>query len=294
MFMLYDFLITSGREVDAFWRRPITAASILFFSNKYISVLNHILVFVMPLPKADKSCTQIVLAGFIIELAQYVPWGAFSAMRALALSRSRILAAFIAALSSVPLIVNFYLFRYKMNGKVDPLFGCQMHQDIHIPHSVTLELTAMSRSSLILADIILIIITWWTIPKRHVTAREPRSFLARTLLLDGTVYFIMLLILNSLHITFTLLSIFGTGGASNMTAFTEPVTSVLTARFLLDIQEASRRPTAAMSTDGSELSSRTPYFSTASWSTFSGILSTPMSVSFLSDPQAAAGDDEAR
>lgn len=100
-----------------------------------------------------------------------------------------------------------------------------------------------------------------------------------------------------------------------MTAFTEPcvclshevrtiprdtdmphrrVTSVLTARFLLDIQEASRRPTAAMSTDGSELSSRTPYFSTASWSTFSGILSTPMSVSFLSDPQAAAGDDEAR
>ncbi|TFK85095.1 hypothetical protein K466DRAFT_654427, partial [Polyporus arcularius HHB13444] len=295
-FMLYDFLINSGREVDAFWRRPVTAASILFFSNKYISIINHILASVTALPKTDKliglrlqSCTQMVLAGFIIELAQFLPWGAFSSMRALALSRSRILAASIAALFSVPFIVNFYLFKYGMDGRVDSLFGCQMHQDIHVPHSVTLKVTAISRSSLIIADIILIVITWWTIPKRHVALREPRSLLARTLLLDGTIYFIMLLILNSLHITFTLLSIFGTGGSSNMTAFTEPVTSVLTSRFLLDIQEASRRTAAIMFTGGSELSSGAPYFSTfrASWNSFSRDLSTPMAFSFQSESRSS-------
>ncbi|RPD53396.1 hypothetical protein L227DRAFT_581421 [Lentinus tigrinus ALCF2SS1-6] len=291
VFMFYDFLITTGREVEAFWRRPVTAASILFFANKYISILNHILVFVTPLPQNDKSCTQIVLAGFVVELAQYIPWGAFSAMRTLALSRSRILAAIIAALFSVPFIVNFYLFRYKMDGKVDPLFGCQMHQDIHVPHSVTLKLTAMSRSSLILADIILIIITWWTIPRRHAIRCETRFLLARVLLLDGTVYFILLLILNSLHITFTLLSIFGTGGSSNMTAFTEPVTTVLTSRFLLDIQEASRRPVAAMSTDASM--SGAANSSTAPWSSFAGSLSTAVYFSFIPDSQSSSeGGDE--
>ncbi|RPD68567.1 hypothetical protein L226DRAFT_563847 [Lentinus tigrinus ALCF2SS1-7] len=256
VFMFYDFLITTGREVEAFWRRPVTAASILFFANKYISILNHILVFVTPLPQNDKSCTQIVLAGFVVELAQYIPWGAFSAMRTLALSRSRILAAIIAALFSVPFIVNFYLFRYKMDGKVDPLFGCQMHQDIHVPHSVTLKYH-------FLADMFAIL-------KRLVS---------------------LLLILNSLHITFTLLSIFGTGGSSNMTAFTEPVTTVLTSRFLLDIQEASRRPVAAMSTDASM--SGAANSSTAPWSSFAGSLSTAVYFSFIPDSQSSSeGGDE--
>ncbi len=96
-----------------------------------------------------------------------------------------------------------------------------------------------------------------------------------------------------------------------MTAFTEPcvlllsersmdagggtdtllrrVTSVLTSRFLLDIQEASRRTAAIMFTGGSELSSGAPYFSTfrASWNSFSRDLSTPMAFSFQSESRSS-------
>ncbi|RDX51235.1 hypothetical protein OH76DRAFT_318540 [Lentinus brumalis] len=289
VFMLYDFLINSDREVNAFWRKPVTAASILFFSNKYISILNHILASVTALPKTDKLHTTR-------------PSGVHHRARA------------IPAMGSI-----FCDASSGAEPKSDPRSNhrCSLHSAIHCElyasrpsrspfrhaqvrlfHNTSgfrshkpRRLTAISRSSLILADVVLIVITWGTIPNRHIAKREPSSLLARILLLDGTVYFIMLLILNSLHITFTLLSIFGTGGSSNMTAFTEPVTSVLTSRFLLDIQEASRRSAAAMSTGGSESSSGVLYFSTsrASWSSFSRDLSTPMAFSFQSESPSCLG-----
>ncbi|KAI0738643.1 hypothetical protein C8Q80DRAFT_1275612 [Daedaleopsis nitida] len=38
VFMLYDYLISTGREVEMFWGKPISAASILFFSNKVLTI----------------------------------------------------------------------------------------------------------------------------------------------------------------------------------------------------------------------------------------------------------------
>ena len=39
MFLIYDYVITFGREVEMFWRSKFTGASVLFFANRYVSLL---------------------------------------------------------------------------------------------------------------------------------------------------------------------------------------------------------------------------------------------------------------
>ncbi|RPD77582.1 hypothetical protein L226DRAFT_326314 [Lentinus tigrinus ALCF2SS1-7] len=51
----------------------------------------------------------------------------------------------------------------------------------------------------------------------------------------------VLTILNILHLSFTLSSIYESGPTSNITLFTDPITTILTYRFLLDLKEASQR-----------------------------------------------------
>lgn len=39
---MYDYLVTFGREVELFWTRKFSGATILFLANKYISLVNHL------------------------------------------------------------------------------------------------------------------------------------------------------------------------------------------------------------------------------------------------------------
>ena len=39
MFLIYDYVITLGREVDAFWPAKLTGAYALFFVNRYVTLI---------------------------------------------------------------------------------------------------------------------------------------------------------------------------------------------------------------------------------------------------------------
>ena len=41
--LFYDYLITFGDEVQLFWRRKWTGATVLFILNRYIVLLVHII-----------------------------------------------------------------------------------------------------------------------------------------------------------------------------------------------------------------------------------------------------------
>ncbi|KAI0788106.1 hypothetical protein C8Q74DRAFT_656716 [Fomes fomentarius] len=96
--------------------------------------------------------------------------------------------------------------------------------------------TSASRASLIAADVLLIFITWSALSGRR-GFRTKNSF-SHVLLRDGTIYFICLLILNSVHLVFTELSIarstFQVG--SYVIYFTEPLTAILVSRFMMNLQ----------------------------------------------------------
>lgn len=42
-FLIYDYVITIGQEVELFWTMQLTGASVLFFANRYITLLFNIL-----------------------------------------------------------------------------------------------------------------------------------------------------------------------------------------------------------------------------------------------------------
>ena len=54
MIFLYDWFLTIDGEMEYFWNRQVTGATILFFVNRYISLASFILTFVDYKPMSDK------------------------------------------------------------------------------------------------------------------------------------------------------------------------------------------------------------------------------------------------
>ncbi|KAI0741976.1 hypothetical protein C8Q80DRAFT_167686 [Daedaleopsis nitida] len=109
--------------------------------------------------------------------------------------------------------------------------------------------SSVSRGSVIVVDAILLVITWHTLARRPMHMMHfPKSrmeTISNILLWNGTQYFIVLFILNVLHISFTLTSITnftndGSRSPSLMTQFAYPLTCILTYRFILDLQAANQ------------------------------------------------------
>ncbi|KAI1783683.1 hypothetical protein LXA43DRAFT_1130049 [Ganoderma leucocontextum] len=121
-----------------------------------------------------------------------------------------------------------------------------------------------SRASIIAADILLILITWFSLFRKgafHFTF-DTATF-AEVLLRDGTIYFVLgiplhvlllplplnpsdlsvLVVLNTLHLAFTLASfdVIALQNVSDLSLFTDPITAVLVQRFLFHLQSANRQ-----------------------------------------------------
>ncbi|KAL7280949.1 hypothetical protein ACG7TL_005898 [Trametes sanguinea] len=242
-FLTYEYLITFDSEVGLFWRSKFTGASALFLINRYWPLLVNILNITSSARMSDQSCDSYVKALQTIELLQYFPWAAFSALRTYALSRgNRALSILVFFLSIVPMGVNFSQYHWLVVIN-DPTIGCSKSSTISA--EMAKRLTIASRTCLIAADVIVLLVTWTstfgTIRIADAALKGRPSFV-RLLVRDGTIYFIILLILNTLHLTFTMLSITNDAlsPVSYFTTFTEPITAVLVSRFLLNLQEVNQ------------------------------------------------------
>ncbi|KAI0765625.1 hypothetical protein BD413DRAFT_637664 [Trametes elegans] len=253
--IVYEYIITFDQEVELFWRPKMTGATALFLSNRYLPLLSYILVMCEYIPMTDSvewltpffSCVAMVRTQSVVHFLLYVPWAAFSALRAFALNgQSWPLALLIFVLSMISVGVNFAQFGLGIGSTYDMTFGCLVQVSLTVTQARAtpdnlLAVSLLSRLSLILADILVIGITWHTMRRRLVLqgeiTRRPLT-LSTVLIRDGTV----LLILNILHLTFVMLSLtIAFDPSSQISTFTEPVTVVLVSRFLLDLQAANRR-----------------------------------------------------
>ncbi|RPD81463.1 hypothetical protein L226DRAFT_608688 [Lentinus tigrinus ALCF2SS1-7] len=255
--LFYDFVITSGREVNLFWTKKLTGASALFFFIRYVTLVYEILDVVSSVfTLSDKVRIKDLRVEFPLRVTIV-----FSAMRAHGLLKNWVLSVLILVLSFTPL-VNFAMFPLGLTGMFDPVVGCVANIVRITPNEpimfvlhpspivsdtgILTRSQIVARAGLILADFILIVLTWVTLaigparPHLHLGDNTRRS-LAAIMLWNGLIYFVILFILNVLHLSFTLTSIFGIDEPSNITLFTDPVTSILTWHFLLDLQEANQR-----------------------------------------------------
>ncbi|RDX51239.1 hypothetical protein OH76DRAFT_1417318 [Lentinus brumalis] len=268
VFLLYEYVITVDREVNAFWFGAPTGASILFLSNRYLNLVVNTLnlvefghfsdevivhAIVLPYHNADQPFAEVrsdLYRRYSAPLTQPEPKLRVVRPRTCGvdlhdlppLGGGVVLSALILLLALVPLFINAARFSFNLTGVNDPTWGC--YSDDSTPAALTLKFVIISRASLIVSDALLVGLTWRALPQHTVSfasLRKTGVSLTTVLLRDGTFYFGILCILNILHLVFSLTSMFGfITGASNISTFTEVVTAVLVSRFLLNLQEANK------------------------------------------------------
>ncbi|RPD68604.1 hypothetical protein L226DRAFT_540612 [Lentinus tigrinus ALCF2SS1-7] len=211
---IYEVLITLDREVACFWtsKQSKSGARLLFLANKWISVIVSAMAFAQ---MANLSSDKFTWVGAIFPGLQFIPGALFSALRGYVLSRSKPLALLILILSLTPL-----------GGFLFPPFGCTVIDDT--TESLQTKLLYISRIPLIVADTLLICITWSKLISREALrgiGQSKRLSLSDVLLRDGTSLCIttVLFVMNVLHFSLSLAALaIGADGASNVSIFTAP------------------------------------------------------------------------
>ncbi|PIL30359.1 hypothetical protein GSI_07544 [Ganoderma sinense ZZ0214-1] len=245
---MYEYLLTIDYEVELFWRRKFTGASALFFLNRYLRLWFYIaqLIFWASLssPVRRSTCLPVV----VVLIRATIPSRAFSGLRMFAISsKNWSLSIIVFALSIVPFATDLVNMRYGITGETLPDYGCSAFEltpafiERRRAFAQALQLTIAGWTCLMGADLLLIVVTWFALPRRTLRS-SPNSF-AHVLLYDGTIYFVILLILNTLHLVFTTASLVTPAlqNASDMIVFIEPVTAILVQCFLIHLQLANRK-----------------------------------------------------
>ncbi|KAH9947315.1 hypothetical protein B0H21DRAFT_348005 [Amylocystis lapponica] len=95
-------------------------------------------------------------------------------------------------------------------------------------------LVVVTRACLIASDAIVLLVTWANTYKikKHADRIDVKAPLVTLLLRDGTLYFLLLLLLNILHMALYLANIF-----VDMIYFIGPISSVIMSRFLLNLRQ---------------------------------------------------------
>ncbi|KAI0675622.1 hypothetical protein C8Q78DRAFT_1074627 [Trametes maxima] len=269
--LAYDYLITLNEEIKLFWRRKTTGASVLFFIIRYAALLNYtILNPALSANISDVRCDY-----------PYIPWAAFSALRVLALTGMRWpLALLVFVLALGPSAVNFAAFKISaLTGANVLTVGCQGEDSatalqgemyaamcvlalVHtIPSCAQLvcPVAGVSRTSLAIADVLVIVVTVATTWRRGFgqLERSGKASLKEVLLYNDSEKwsapiqddssnqaYSVLFVLNLASVVLTHLSIGEISQrASYITLFSEPLTAMFISRFLLDLQSANREST---------------------------------------------------
>ncbi|KAM5539600.1 hypothetical protein V8D89_006709 [Ganoderma adspersum] len=192
---IYDFTITFPREVELFWGRRFTGASLLFLLNRYLN-LAHVIVEICNFARMSDQLIVTCRVSSRTSFGHVI----FSSMRAYALSRRHwVLSATILTLSLVPTGINYAEYRWLVPIN-DPIFGCGGDLTVSV-----------------------------SLAKHHVqNGSRAEDCRAQPDILESPAQRRVLLVLNMLHLTFTMLSIVHTSSPlSYITLFTEPCVPLL-------------------------------------------------------------------
>ncbi|TBU33886.1 hypothetical protein BD311DRAFT_684372 [Dichomitus squalens] len=253
--LLFDFAITLDREVELIWRRKTTGASVLFILTRYLSLAAY---GVRSILMAHLSCglfsySALSILAQAVTYLQYLPWAAFSALRVFALSEEAYrwpTSIVVFVLSSLIFGMNFARLHWlapvqnSAIGTSCAVFGAVM------PSEINKVFSTVPRACLIAADVIVIFTTWHATYRTRATVRNAfapissRRTLSSILLRDGTLYFVVVLVMNIIYLVLTMQrsQVDVVTQVSYVVELTEPMTAILISRFILNLQEVDRRP----------------------------------------------------
>ncbi|KAI0730600.1 hypothetical protein C8Q76DRAFT_782288 [Earliella scabrosa] len=203
----YEYLITLGPEVGLFWMQKPTGACVLFMLNRYIFLLNNVLGALYWAPQSERMYALLPSRSSGRRSTNMEPP-----------PQSPVCSIFLGQMCVLPLSED----------------GTRSSND-------SLPVNVVTRTSVISAEVLVILVTWFTTYRRGIF-RQRGLTLSSIVLFDGTIYFLAMLILNVIDMCFSLLTIGPTTAirfSSLVADFVEPINSVLISRFLLKLQAAS-------------------------------------------------------
>ncbi|PIL32969.1 hypothetical protein GSI_05087 [Ganoderma sinense ZZ0214-1] len=263
--LVYDWLLCLGREVRFIWRwhSRATGSSLVYAVSRYAVIISNLLSILTAYPMSDLR----YLAGrrFIGTIA----FGAFSALRAYALSdRSKLFAAIIILLALPPPVMTIIQGSKSEFQNLPSPFNCSISSSlsptlsIRGSYGVDLVLRWMvlmpvgtvnlvSRAAQLAAELLVVAITWWyTYQLYHVwqdSLKVGRSF-SSLLIYNGSIYFLFFSTWYIIDIVFNTAPV--SSEALNvdsllLTTFYDPITSILVCRFILALRQFDNRTASA-------------------------------------------------
>ncbi|EKM57653.1 uncharacterized protein PHACADRAFT_251412 [Phanerochaete carnosa HHB-10118-sp] len=161
--VIYELLITIGDEVNIVWKRPVTARAVLLGSVRWCVLVSIILQLVPYTPKnMTNSCTPIGVLSEILILIGFVQTAIFAALRVYAIwSKSYVWSLPVFVLSMAPFVTNLIgAAMSKYIVIVYPLLGVICTSEYPFSERTTNIFVYTTRGSLILADLIVLVLTW--------------------------------------------------------------------------------------------------------------------------------------
>ncbi|KAL1937385.1 hypothetical protein VTO73DRAFT_13791 [Trametes versicolor] len=203
--LAYDALLCIGKEVRYVWRSPK--------KERKRSVGHKV-----------RTCHCIVFSwlSYVLEVLTLLGPAVFTTLRVYALSgRNVIVTGLVLVLSMGPFLVNVSTMYQEVPINLPPPFGC---------------------SSRYATNTIAVVVTWW----RARTARQitthvlRRSSLEKILWENGNIYFCTLVAMNIGDMIIVVLSLTARPDEyTSIIAFVDPISSILSSRFLLALYETN-------------------------------------------------------
>jgi len=239
-FIIYDTLLTFSREIDCIWKRKSGAVTLLFISQRYCMMFLTILRMIVPTEMT--ACKAWNYMQFISALLSAFGVGIFATLRTWAIcGRFNMLVILVFLCNMIDPAMNIYNFSRPKLFRVDPVRGCMMGIVVS-PHDQYLP--TVTRVSAIVADLLVLVITWWKTADVWKASKQMKQFkpkLSMLLLRDGTIYFVALFLLNFVTLLLDVLARVNVDlkGSSYFSYVTEAFGPALVARFLLDLRSTA-------------------------------------------------------
>ncbi|KAI0328673.1 hypothetical protein GY45DRAFT_1325962 [Cubamyces sp. BRFM 1775] len=168
--LMYYYLTTLNEEVNHYFKRKITLATLLYTTNRYVPLAYAF--YNAPLFAYSsnlKLCAAETGIESGLESLQYIPWAIFSALRTYALQRKLSWAIIVLILSLAPVIVSSVTDHWFVISEAPDDGGCEQSDNLPpwFQHSVSHRdmsylVPVLARAPMIIADAIIVIVTWKT------------------------------------------------------------------------------------------------------------------------------------
>jgi len=239
--VIYDSFLCADQEYRLIWRRKFTATSIIYILNRgaylWCSVSSLIVLFG---PQTEVICQVTHHFEYAFSLLYFLVLASFSSLRVWAIwGRGWLPALVVFGLLLVPLTTNLYTdILLKFDNIIPysvPLGGCVW--DANISDSMFSGLAITTRSCVIVADAIVLLVTWIKTYDVRRTALQAglKPKLGNLLLRDGTLYFGACLILNVLQLSFDYIGT-PTNSDNPIALFNPAITAITVSRFILNLR----------------------------------------------------------